>query len=416
MKRVLTILAILLLPLSVWAMTPVSDSDLSNVTGQAGVNINADLTMNITIGTMAWGDSDGVAGMWNTRIYSGGFVGVNNFNLTNLHIVARAESADNWNGYTTFFLKPITIDVATANKTATGGAANQTFVRFGLGALKISMAALSMNVGTGAYVAAGTAVDINQIMGSVNIGGMNMYMNPQSYVDIFSHTGQGVNFEMSIIVDRFSMSYISWGDAGGLNGVVHSTYQTTWAGTDNTTGYVGLYGMNFGTTSSPAFTIKGTAAIDVLTSRTGEYAVLNSAKKSLLNEWLFSVDGVASSAVSAYLPNTDEINSFVAWMGMSAGTRLDSRYADMVSNVNYVSLVDSNLWPIGVNPVTVVHISFPGGFSFEMGSLRTAVTLANNANLVTTQGAFGPTGQQTMGDIYLEKFKVDIASGSWVDI
>ena len=45
MKRLLTILTILLLPLSVWAMTPVNDSDLSNVTGQAGVNINADLTM-----------------------------------------------------------------------------------------------------------------------------------------------------------------------------------------------------------------------------------------------------------------------------------------------------------------------------------------------------------------------------------
>mgnify|MGYP000905370113 CR=1 FL=1 len=74
-------LAILLLPLSVWAMTPVSDSDLSNVTGQAGVSINADLTMDITIGTMAWGDGDGVSAYWRnsaTTLFDytdGGFVG-----------------------------------------------------------------------------------------------------------------------------------------------------------------------------------------------------------------------------------------------------------------------------------------------------------------------------------------------------
>lgn len=54
-------MAFLLLPLSVWAMTPISDSDLSNVTGQAGVNINVDLLMNVRLGTMAWGDSDGIA-------------------------------------------------------------------------------------------------------------------------------------------------------------------------------------------------------------------------------------------------------------------------------------------------------------------------------------------------------------------
>ena len=60
MKRVLTILAILLLPLSVWAMTPVTDSDLSNVTGQAGVSINQDVMMNIHMDVMAWGDADGL--------------------------------------------------------------------------------------------------------------------------------------------------------------------------------------------------------------------------------------------------------------------------------------------------------------------------------------------------------------------
>jgi hypothetical protein len=60
MKSVLAFFTIMLLPLSVWTMTPVSDSDLSNVTGQAGVSINPNLTMDINIGTIAWGDSDGI--------------------------------------------------------------------------------------------------------------------------------------------------------------------------------------------------------------------------------------------------------------------------------------------------------------------------------------------------------------------
>src|SRR5512136_610048 len=101
MKRVLTILAILLLPISVWAMTPVTDSDLSNVTGQAGVNINADLTMNISIGTMAWGDSDGITSVYNpwTSVASGGYVGMTGFNINNLRIRARTEATDHYNSY-----------------------------------------------------------------------------------------------------------------------------------------------------------------------------------------------------------------------------------------------------------------------------------------------------------------------------
>jgi hypothetical protein len=55
MKSILAFFTIMLLPFSVWAMTPVSDSDLSNVTGQAGVSINPNLTMDINIGTIAWG-------------------------------------------------------------------------------------------------------------------------------------------------------------------------------------------------------------------------------------------------------------------------------------------------------------------------------------------------------------------------
>ena len=124
MKRVLAILVIMLLPLSVWAMTPVADTDLSDITGQAGVNINANLTMNISIGTMAWGDADGINSATQGLGYSsmggnfswlangstsGGYIGVSNFNLTNLTIKAR--TGDTFDGYSSATgLKPEDLD------------------------------------------------------------------------------------------------------------------------------------------------------------------------------------------------------------------------------------------------------------------------------------------------------------------
>ncbi len=47
------------LPMSVLAMTAIDDNELAEITGQAGVSINVDVTANLSIGTIAWGDSDG---------------------------------------------------------------------------------------------------------------------------------------------------------------------------------------------------------------------------------------------------------------------------------------------------------------------------------------------------------------------
>jgi len=269
MKRVLTILAILLLPLSVWAMTPVSDSDLSKVTGQAGVNINADLTMNINIGTMAWGDADGIGGFnsgtdtspWAT-VSSGGYVGVNNFNISGLRIKAR--ETDGFNGYfTSTKLKPITIDVATGTK---AGVANTTFVRFGLGSLYVGMNAMSLTVAMGPTTALG------QVLGTANLGPMDIYINPSSYVDIYAHAGCGVNFELNVVVDQFSMTYMSWGDTDGLPGgnPGNAGGVGNWIAPSTNAGYIGLQNLVVGGPIS----ITGTVAIDVvsLTAGQGVYA------------------------------------------------------------------------------------------------------------------------------------------------
>ena len=257
MKRLSILLILLTLPLSVWAMTPVSDSDLSNVTGQAGVNINADLIMNVRIGTMAWGDSDGLvdAGAWPTwpTTADGGYVGVTNFNLTNLRIKAR--ETDTFDTYTTLQLKPITIDVA-QDPAIYGG---RTFVRMGLGSLQISFDALSMTVALDPH----TGFDgiLAEEMGSVNVGDIAVYIDPKSYIDIFSHAGQGVNIVMDIELDEVTLGYVSWGDSDGLPAGNTGTGGCIWMAAGGGAGYIGIDDFQFG-----VIKVSGEVIIDVVTA------------------------------------------------------------------------------------------------------------------------------------------------------
>jgi len=392
MKRVLTFLAIMLLPLSVWAMTPVTDSDLADVTGQAGVNINADLTMDINIGTMAWGDDDGVSDYWTTYVAfpeypDGGFVGVNGLFLDDLQIRARTEVDDNFNGYSTFGLKPITIDVATdtvydaiAGRAAGTGT---TFVRFGLGALQISLTSMTLDIALGDYVAAGNAVVLDQSMGSVNLSDMDIYINPLAYVDIYSHTGQGVNFTMNVIIDRFELGYVSWGDSDGVAG--YDTDGAEWitgpSGIAPEAGYVGLNGLALGDADDYGIAITGNVAIDVVSSTAGIYAILPYALESWRGE-------------AAYNPLNPDT------------TRLAVIYNFFAADPTAVTSTDFGPVP----SITAVHISFPGGMNVNIGALRSQVAISNVPNLAA--------GLETgvMGDIYLQQMGISIADGSWVDI
>ncbi len=364
MKRVLTIMAFLLLPLSVWAMTPISDSDLSNVTGQAGVNINVDLLMNVRLGTMAWGDSDGIAAggwpLWTeangvtplSPSDDGGYVGITDFNLTNLRIKARDTndgfgdySALGGAGYTTAYLKPLTIDVA-QDAGLYGG---KTFVRIGLGSLKISMDALTMTVALQPYDT--FAGDLTEEMGTVNVGAMTVYISPSSYIDITTPTvasgqGQGVKMVFNITLDEITLGYVSWGDSDGLplgsTGYSESPTGTTptviWmAAGASSAGYIGLEDVNFGIVK-----INGAVTINVVTSSAGIYA------------------------------------------HGAPGT-----------------------------PVTVCHMNFGGPLGYfnvdVAGPITANVKLDGNA-------ALNGANAGTLGDIYITGFGLDIAAGSWVDI
>jgi len=353
----------MLLPLSVMAMTPVSDTTLSDVTGQAGVNINADLMMDININTIAWGDSDGITATqtpgW-TASTSGGYIGVTGFNIDNLRIKARENdtfgSSTYYNTttygtygtigrYSTAFLKPITIDVATGGGPGTHGA-GVTFVRFGLGSLQISMNAMSLTVRLGTDPAAAGFASFNQILGTAHLGAMAVYINPQSYVDIYTAAGagQGVNLNFNIIVDEFQLDYVSWEDGDGIsNNGLRPTGASIggilpWM-VDDEAGFVGLANLTVG----GPITIMGTVRIDVNSSSTGVYAYAN-------------------------------------------------------TNHGY---------PV---PVSVVHIGFQDNFTIDVGRITADVALGSQADLFT------PTPTQVLGNIFIGGLNVAIDNGSWVDI
>ena len=89
MRTLLFFLALVVVPLSAAAMKPMSETDLSAVSGQSGVSFFVDITMNIHIDTIAWGDSDGLApGPYNpwTVSAAGGYVGVSDFTITGLSV------------------------------------------------------------------------------------------------------------------------------------------------------------------------------------------------------------------------------------------------------------------------------------------------------------------------------------------
>lgn len=58
MNKIMTFLGIILMPLSVWTMTPIMDSDLSDVNSPTSLTINPDQIVDIKNFTRAWGDYD----------------------------------------------------------------------------------------------------------------------------------------------------------------------------------------------------------------------------------------------------------------------------------------------------------------------------------------------------------------------
>ena len=194
MKRVLTFLAVMLLPLSLMAMMPISDANMSKVTGQAGVSINFDFTVDLNFDKLGWGDSDGFdltgsdtfAGFGTysaepalaslatyaalTTLDSGGWIGLADLSISKAHVWPRSDytmeasaaaAADGgWADLQFLTIDVVTvsnalltaqgIDIADASQTPFG--ANQaavggvTMVRIGVPTLTITMDSMAGDV------------------------------------------------------------------------------------------------------------------------------------------------------------------------------------------------------------------------------------------------------------------------------
>lgn len=118
MKNILIVLTMLLLPLSLWAMTPLNDDELAEVSGQTGVSIFVDITMDIHIDCIAWGDSDGLGGSWD-GYRSGGTSSRGKFTSTaDVSITSNPISLELWeimqkyraSSGVCFFPEPVSMD------------------------------------------------------------------------------------------------------------------------------------------------------------------------------------------------------------------------------------------------------------------------------------------------------------------
>jgi hypothetical protein len=161
-------------------------------------------------------------------------------------------------------IKPLTIDVATDTAGTITGVAGLTFVRIGLGSLEISMASMTANVKLShtsdlsntnpagplnlqynGLTPDGNALD--NTMGQIYLGGLDVFINAGSYVDISAKgiATQGVLLGLNVIIDKLNIATLAWGDSDGI-------------GTGTTAGWVGLTGL-----AITNLTVKGAVTIDV---------------------------------------------------------------------------------------------------------------------------------------------------------
>jgi len=130
MKKLITFVAVLsmLLPLSAMAMTPVSDSELADVTGQVGISIAVvDFQMDMTIGNISWSDTDTEASAGAMYIagssvdYTLGYININAVSMDNIFVtlngVHKTVGGTNYLAYA----DPLLIDVASLGPATTAG-------------------------------------------------------------------------------------------------------------------------------------------------------------------------------------------------------------------------------------------------------------------------------------------------------
>ncbi len=239
MKKLIAIVSMLLiLPLSAFGLTLMPDTQMNDITGQAGVSIAIDVDLKLDIDTVAWGDSDGVSGVDGT----GGWVGLKDVNAGLSFAVRDDIAADT--------IELLTIDVATDGTYGVLGG-DATYVRIGLGTF-------DLNGDIDMDFAIGSDKDLNatgQELGSLDIMDLQVLGAAGSYVDITTAgRASGVTLALNVLLDEINMGSLAWGDADGVNhidGYVNGV---------STAGYVGLANVDIDSVA-----VTGMLGIDVAT-------------------------------------------------------------------------------------------------------------------------------------------------------
>jgi len=258
MKKILTaivLFAFVVLPMSVMAMTSITEDELSTVTGQAGVSINVDVTANLTIGTVAWGDSNGFTGYTNA-----GFVGIEGLNLT-VHASGRHDGPFAATGY--LRNDPITIDVG-AGTVASGAVFDgQTLVRIGLPTLHVNVSTLQTDIFVSGVTASAPTSTTAQQLGSIYMSGIEITLG-QTAEDLATTTltgdalaatydagyvtigaagagNTGVNIGFDVAIDSVAIGTLSYGNTTSLISVAGGGSIPNGA---TGPGYIGITGLN----------------------------------------------------------------------------------------------------------------------------------------------------------------------------
>jgi hypothetical protein len=405
MKKIfmaLVLATILALPFSAFAMTTVADSDLSTVTGQAGVSINMDLNMNVNIDLAVWGDRDGITG---SAYATQGYVGLSDIAISNLRLRARtpyddfAVMSDPHNLFGSTMMTTAEITGANPFDAATGAtfalnsrfltidvgsdalAGTKTVVRIGIPTLEITMDSFKANVGTATYTqgmaalnqsladhsgnayAAPTANEFatfGQQMGSIEIDGLTVLLGNEGSVDISGRAAgsgkQGIDIGLNTVtVDWMRIMTVAWGDKDGIG-----------AGASNA-GYVGLY-----YTIIENLVINGGISIDVATLVPAQIPGLMAAGNIQLGYMLGAYAVQAGHGL---------VGSTFVQIGITDGTYV------------HMGLLDTAVG-LGSTPATVGI----NAIGHELGELIVAgMNLTFNNNMTTTPGSFLDVNNQWVG-------------------
>lgn len=252
MKKLFALAIILIfVPFTAFGLQTLNEDVLDNVTGQAGVSIDLDVSMYVDITTVAWGDSDGIGGT-----STAGYVGLETVDIDALHVVPRLDWA--LDPATIAQLQFLTIDVAT-EATLYGG---RTFVRINPGTLQLDIASLS------ADVALGSDITLAEAAGETGLTNLQVLLNQNNFIDIYTHGANGVSINLGLNIDAITMDTNYWGDTDGLgaaevpaNPITGTDYLAYYSNGDFTdAGYAGISDLEVDN-----LTISGTIDIDVAT-------------------------------------------------------------------------------------------------------------------------------------------------------